>query len=109
MYVLYLGQVRCQRICVLPMNHLEFKMKFCESLVANYRWEKESAMPNFGVGDLVLHVPKYTRLKHRCIVCLEIRCHYFCNRCGMKFICLNKGCFEKYHVSRLNQAAHGHL
>ena len=37
MYVLYLDQVRCQRMRVPPMNHLEFKMKFCESLVAKYR------------------------------------------------------------------------
>ena len=92
-----------------PISHLEFKMKFCESLVARYMQQKEIAMPNLGVRKLVLHVPKYTRLTCKCIVCLEIQCHYFCNRCGIKFMCLKKGCFEKYHVSYLNQAAYGHF
>ena len=68
-YVLYLGQVRCQRIRVPPMNQLEFKMNFCESLVAKFRRKKEIAMLEVGVQDLMLHIPKYTTLKRKYIVC----------------------------------------
>ena len=66
-------------------------------------------MPELGVQDLVVHIQKYTTLRQKCIMCVESRCHYFCDRCGLKFMCLNKGCFEQYHVHCLNQAAHGHI
>ena len=28
----------------------------------------------------------------------KIRCHYYGLHCGIKFLCLNKGFFEKYHI-----------
>jgi hypothetical protein len=41
-------------------------------------------------------VPQWTRLRRKCVVCGG-RCHYYCIKCEVKSMCLNKDCFERYH------------
>ena len=98
MYVLYLGQVQLQTTIIPSIAHLGFKIKFFESLIVIHKQEPKLDLVDFGPSSHLYHIPQYTRLRRQCKACIAMQCHHYCSHCGIKFLCLNKGCFEQYHV-----------
>lgn len=96
MYILYLGIAKQNNPSKIPISHLQFKTNFWNALLVGWQG-------HWPIGDLQgpeahkVHLPKWTKLRRNCVVCHETRCHYHCPLCNRKFMCINKGCFEKYH------------
>jgi hypothetical protein len=97
MFIFYMAILKEMEGDWKPISHLQFKSELCDVLIA--QWCERQENPNVGFrGDEELRwcVPRWTRLRRKCVEC-GVRCHYYCPTCEHKFMCLNRGCFERYH------------
>ena len=102
MYIIYLASftnVNCRRVQeVTPMTHLQFKQGMCEALLED--WVTRTREPR----DLlpapkrpIICTPTYSKLRRRSVICNAAEPHWYCHKCGDKWMCLCKGCFERWH------------
>jgi hypothetical protein len=80
-----------------PISHMQFKSELYDALIADWRGRRQNPnMEVIGGEEAGQCVPRWTRLRWKCVVCGR-RCRYYCTKCEEKSMCLNKGCFERYH------------
>ena len=103
MYIIYLHclqNVDCSRAQQTPMTHLQFKIGLCDALLKGRK--SRDVNPQDLVRHLVwpvVYTPTYSKIPRPCLVCHVQKPHFFCYKCDSKWMCLKKGCFERWHTT----------
>ena len=103
MYIYYLACVEkfnVRRVPVTPMTHLQFKKGLREALLVGWpmRSTKPTDIPPRPQRPRIC-VPTYFTLRRCCVVCKAHELHFYCHKCGDKWMCLQEGCFERWHTA----------
>jgi hypothetical protein len=98
MYIMYLEILQKLGKSHEAITHLQFRHGLCQALT--WRWKGTNPI---GVSLLPwypkMRCPWHTLLRRECEVC-GIRCQHFCYKCGWKWFCVDKGCYELAHTPR---------
>jgi hypothetical protein len=82
------------------MTHLQFKMGLCEALLDG--WTVRNLQP-LDLADIpnrpMICTPSYSTLRYPCVVCNKYEPHFYCYKCGYKWMCLKEGCYERWHTA----------
>ena len=96
MYIMYLEILQKLHKLHEAITHLQFQHGLCKALT--WRWKGTNPI---GVSHFPwypkIHCPRYTVLRRKCDVC-GVRCHHFCYKCGWKWLCVDKRCYEFRHT-----------
>jgi hypothetical protein len=97
MYIMYMSRCATGPHPVeRPMTHLQFKIALCEALLQG--WTRRNEHWNEVLSHRpTIHMPSHTHLKRLCVVCKLHTPHTYCYKCNFKFMCLNNGCYQRYH------------
>jgi hypothetical protein len=98
MYVIYLDLWKKQGTSDHPLTHLQFLNEMYKVLTQKWPGNDEICVLELSYAPRI-HVPTYTKVRRRCVVCKE-RCQYYCYLCNCEFHCFFKGCWEKKHTPR---------
>jgi hypothetical protein len=98
MYVMYLDLWKKHSTGGRSLTHLQFLNEICKALTQKWPGEEEIGVLELPYAPRI-HVPTYTKLRRRCVICKE-RYHYYCYLCNCQFHCFSKGCWEKKHTPR---------
>jgi hypothetical protein len=107
MYIYYLNcvqHVNERRRPLTPMTHLQFKKGLCEALL--HGWPRKTTHPTDFPPvppQPAICVPRYSSTRRQCVVCRIQRPHYYCHNCGDKWMCLDRGCYERWHTELHNR------
>jgi hypothetical protein len=93
MYVIYLDLWKKQGTSDHPLTHLQFLNEMYKVLTQKWPGNDEICVLELSYAPRI-HVPTYTKVRRRCVVCKE-RCQYYCYLCNCEFHCFFKGCWEK--------------
>ena len=91
------------------MNHLQFKLGLCEALLQG--WEVRDPIPcELAPNERpVICTLSYPEIRRPCVVCHVGRPHFLCYKCGLKWMCLRKGCYEQWHTAlHMQRHCRGH-
>ena len=102
MYIIYLDSftnVKWERTQETPMTHFQFKQSMSEALLADLvlRNREPQDLP-LVLERPVICTPTNSKQQRRCVVCNNVEPHWYCHKCGDKWMCLCRGCFERWHT-----------